>query len=57
MLPQIENPTNKLDIVNSKKEINIHAIFMGNKIHCDICEYLMPVKALNQSKNLVTIKH
>ena len=39
MVPQIENPTHKLDIVNSKKKINIHDIFMGNKNKCDLCEY------------------
>ena len=37
MVPQIENPTNKLDIGNSKKEIHIHNIFIENKIKCDLC--------------------
>ena len=39
MVPQIENLTHKLDIGNSKKEINIHDIFSGNTIKCDLCEY------------------
>ena len=55
MVPQIENPTHKLDIVNSKKEINIHDIFMGNKIKCDLCEYT--ASKSNVLKNLVTIEH
>ena len=37
MVPQIENPTHKLDIGNSKKYINKHDIFNANK--CDLCEY------------------
>ena len=55
MVPQIENPTHKLDNVNSKKEINIHDIFMGNKIKCDLCEYTASESTV--LKNLVTIKH
>ena len=31
--------THKLDIGNSKKEINGHDIFSENKIKCDLCEY------------------
>ena len=39
MLPNIENLTNKFDIGNSKNKINIHDIFSGNKIKCDLCEH------------------
>ena len=30
IVPQIENPTHKLDIGNSKKDLNIHNIFSAN---------------------------
>ena len=55
MVPQIENPTHKLDIGNSKKEINIHDIFIGNKIKCDLCEYTASKSTV--LKHLVNIKH
>ena len=55
MVPQIENPTHKLDIGNSKKEINIHDIFSENKIKCDLCEHT--VSKITVLKRLVTIKH
>ena len=39
MVPDIDILTDKLDIGNSKKkQINIHDIFSGNKIKCDLCE-------------------
>ena len=53
MVPKIENPTHKLYIGNSKKEINIHNIFIGNKIKCDLCEYTASKSTV--LKNLVTI--
>ena len=55
MVPQIDNPSHKLDIGNSKKEINIHDIFSANKTKCNLCEY-----TANKSpvlKRLVIIKH
>ena len=55
MVPQIENPTHKLDIGNSKKEFNIHDIFSANKIKCNLCPY-----TANKStvlKRLVINKH
>ena len=55
VVPQIENPTHKLDVGNSKKEINIHNIFSMNKIKCDLCKY-----TANKStvlKHLVIIRH
>ena len=55
MVPQIENPTHKLDIGNSKKEINIHDIFSANKIKCDLCEYTANKSTVQ--KRLVIIKH
>ena len=55
MVPKIENPTHKLDIGNSKKEINKHNIFIGNKIKWDLCEYTASKRTV--LKHLVTINH
>ena len=55
MVPQIENLTHKLDIGNSKKEINILDIFSGNQIKCDLCEYT--ASKITVLKSLLTIKH
>jgi hypothetical protein len=55
MVPQIENPTHKLDIGNSKKEINIHDICSADEIKSDLCEYTANKSTL--LKRLVIIKH
>ena len=54
-LIQIDNLTHKFEIGNCKKEINIHDIFSGNKIKCDLCEYTASKSTV--LKRLVTIKH
>ena len=55
MVIQIDNLTHKFEIGNCKKEINIHDIFSGNKIKCDLCEYT--ASKITVLKSLLTIKH
>ena len=55
MVPKINNLTQKLDIGNCKKKINIHDIFSGNKVKCDLCEYTASKSTV--LKRLVIIKH
>ena len=55
MVPSIHNLTHKLDIGNCKKEINIHDIFSGNKIKCDLFEYTASKSTV--LKRLVTIMY
>ena len=47
--------THKLDIGNSKKEINGHDIFSENKIKCDLSEHTVSKGTF--LKRLVTNRH
>ena len=55
MVPSIHNLTHKLVIGNCKKENNIHDIFSGKKIKCDLFEYTASKSTV--LKRLVTVVH